>query len=104
MAIWVKIRKIKEINEEAFYKIYKQDYQTVEAYMKIDKKNNIIAFFLEPDFCNEVKVFNVIEDWDKPMGSVPGISSISYRHGLIQGIKLIKKNIDTFPEILDYCA
>lgn len=100
MAIYVKIRKLFEKNEIGFYEISKESGDSNNLYMSIDRKNRLIRFYLKNNFSNLIHEVNCNQD--KPIGSIPGITMITYSRALIQAIKTL--DMDKFPEVLDYAA
>ncbi len=102
MAIWVKIRKMLHKNDTVYYKVYAQDYTTIECYMGIERDKKIINFYLNTDFSSPIKIIDCSIK-NIPIGSVKEISHLSYTKALNQGLKVLY-NDNTFPEIIDFEA
>lgn len=102
MAIWVKIRKLLQKNNIAYYEIYRQNYTTIECYMSVDKERKLIHFYLNDDFSLPIKVINCNQQ-TAPIGSIREISNLSYTKALVQGLKVLY-SYEIFPDILDFEA
>ncbi len=101
MGIWIKIRKLKADANDGYYVVYKQDYTSADYYMRIDKKNRFIHFYLTNDFTHSVKTIDLNNTTD-PIGELPGKSMLGYSRAIIQGMKACDN--DNFPDIIDHCA
>lgn len=99
------IQRIEKHNDDndniGFYEISSGDFDINNFYMRIDKLNKIISFFLTKDFSKDpIRVINYNKN-DR-MGVVPGIPTMVFSIVLRHALRVFK--MDTFPESLSYAA
>ncbi len=101
MAIWVKIRKYSEKNNVGYYAVFKQDYETIEFYLGIDRQLQLLFFYLTKDFSKPEKIIDLNKK-NQILETLPGTSRLSLMKALSRGAKAL--HMETLPEILDYIA
>lgn len=88
-------------NNIGFYEISSSDFDIKNFYMRIDKLNKIISFFLTKDFStNPIRIINYNKN--DQMGIIPGIPTMVFSIVLRHTLRVFK--MDTFPESLSYSA
>ncbi len=101
MALYIKIRKIDETNGITYYAIFKQDHETVEFYMGINKEKQLLLYFHSDDFKNPIKIIDLTKK-DAIIYPLENVPEKTFSRSVIQGIRAVKMTL--LPELLDYIA
>jgi hypothetical protein len=82
----IMIFKIMEKDNIECYKVSTNDFEGVDFYMCIDKKQKLIKFYLtENFFVDPIRIIDYNKD--EPIGSIPRVSTMVFSTAIFQAIK-----------------
>ncbi len=97
----IMIFKIMEKDNIGCYKVSTNDFEGVDFYMCIDKKQQLIKFYLTESFVeNPIRIIDYNKD--EPIGSIPGVSTMVFSRAILQAIKTF--NLSSYPDSLSHAA
>lgn len=101
MGIYIKIEKILEKDNIAYYKINTESFGGANFYIGIDKAKRIFNLYLTDYFSKPVRIINC-DDPDVRVGSLPGVDASVLGRVLMQASKVLE--LDSFPDYMDYAS
>jgi hypothetical protein len=100
-AIYIKMEKILEKNNIAYYHVSTEDLGGSKFYVGIDKQEKKIYCYFERDFSNIIRIIDC-NDPNERIGNLPRVDSLIISKVIGQAFKVFKSG--EFSQYLDYCA
>jgi len=101
MALYIKIEKILEENDIAYYYLVTQAFGGAEFYIGIDKDEKKIYCYFTKDLSGSVKIIDC-NDPNERFDNLPEVNSSILIRVVRQAFKVFKLN--EYPQYLDYAA